>query len=171
MSKECCGIIHSEEETICSVCGKPFVQEDSLDNNNENSDSYIEEDNIEYDNTELEEQDNLIEEQDYHDNEEEQDEKSYRSYNDKATPGLKTMGIISLVMAVLGLAMVGLFTYFLVISPNYDKSGEISGEVNYPAIASYNDGELQTTMEPLISTMSDATATDASATDADSDIE
>lgn len=89
-----------------------------------------------------------------------------KSYDEKATSGLKTMGIISLFMAVLGLLMIGLFTYFLVLAPNYDKSKELDGDIIYPAIASYDDAELQTTMEPMISTMSDATATDASPSDA-----
>lgn len=29
MSKKCCGILHSEDETVCRVCGKPLVSENA----------------------------------------------------------------------------------------------------------------------------------------------
>ncbi len=35
MSKKCCGIIYSDEEQVCKICGKPLVEENTRENNEE----------------------------------------------------------------------------------------------------------------------------------------
>lgn len=35
MSKKCCGIIYSDEEQVCKICGKPLVEENTHENNEE----------------------------------------------------------------------------------------------------------------------------------------
>lgn len=43
---------------------------------------------------------------------------------DKAPVGLKVVGIVALIAAIAGLALMGLCIYFMIFSPNYDKSKE-----------------------------------------------
>lgn len=35
MSKKCCGIIYSDDEQVCKICGKPLVEENAHENNEE----------------------------------------------------------------------------------------------------------------------------------------
>lgn len=96
----------------------------------------------------------------------------------KAKPGLKVFGVISILLAIAGLAVIGLAFYFLVFAPVYDKSADYNGSVPYDNIASVTDASYSDKKEPLemISTSLDATPLDATSldateTDADASVE
>ncbi len=105
---------------------------------------------------------------------------------EKAPTSMKVVGIVSIILAILALAMAGVFIYFMVIKPSYDKSGASLKQMIYPEIATSSDVDLSaprdhishiplatstdyTVYEPVEpeiantdSTVTDATATDAS---------
>ncbi len=86
----------------------------------------------------------------------------------KTKTGLKTVGIISIVLAVAGLALIGLCVYFLMLKPTYDKNGDNGNTVTYDNIASVTDSsysEKKPLLE-MIATSPDATPLDATSQDA-----
>lgn len=76
--------------------------------------------------------------------------------------GIKIVGIISLVSAVVGLVLMGLCIYFMIISPNYNKSNMKNSNVVYSDVASVMDSAYSEQKEALkmISTYMDATPMD-----------
>lgn len=86
----------------------------------------------------------------------------------KAKAGLKIFGVISILLAVAGLALIGLCFYFLMFAPTYDKSADYNGSVSYEQIASVTDPYYSEQKQPLemISTSLDATPLDATPLDA-----
>ena len=89
---------------------------------------------------------------------------------EKATTGIKVVGILSIILAVLGIAMVGVCIYFMVIKPSYDKSGESNKQLYYPEIATNSDIEFAAPRD-YISLIPLATGTDAIYTPVNPDIE
>ena len=82
----------------------------------------------------------------------------------KKTP-LKALGIISLVLAICGLALAIVLGYFLVINPSYDKTG-INHNLVYPEVSTNSDA--YDGVRPLLydSTQSDVTGDEPAQTDA-----
>lgn len=104
---------------------------------------------------------------------------------EKAPISIKVVGILSMVLAGMALVMSGVFVYFMVIKPSYDKSGEAMKPIYFPEIATGTDIELSeprgyitnvplatstdyTVYEPVEpeSSETDSAETDATATDA-----
>lgn len=87
---------------------------------------------------------------------------------EKTKTGLKTVGIISIILAVAGLALIGLCVYFLMLKPAYDKNSYNENVMTYDNIASVTDpsySEKKTLLE-MIATSLDATPLDAAMQDA-----
>lgn len=82
--------------------------------------------------------------------------------DEKASKALKTVGIFSILLAFLGLAAIGVFTYYMAIAPYYDKNGE-SYELNYPVLATDADADTDCKKLEMMQTPTDASATDAEA--------
>lgn len=87
-------------------------------------------------------------------------DKKKKKSDEKASKALKTVGVFSIVLAALGLAAIGVFTYYMVIAPYYDKNGE-SYELNYPILATDADADTDCKKLELMQTPTDASATDA----------
>lgn len=201
MSKKCCGMTYSDDETVCKVCGKTLPENsydlndilDDIKNNelagdnnkikdDDNQDDYDEDledevtdvlksksdesvDDLDLDeevtdvlksgrNTEESEEDLDSEITDVLKRENDNldlDKDAKNALNDiveekknsdddgRASGGLKFLGIISLLTAIAGLAIIGLGVYFLIVNPVFDKSNE-DLDLNYPYIASSTDG-------------------------------
>lgn len=201
MSKMCCGITYSDDETVCKVCGKTLpenshdlndlledIKKNELAGDNKIEDSELEDDKLEdnktddsfgtdvddYDENDLDEEVtdvlksniNTEPEQPEEDLDSEvtdvlkrdthrtiEDEKKAAALkevldnkintddddDDKASFGLKFLGVISLLLAIAGLAIIGLAVYFLRVKPVYDKSNE-DLDLNYQYIATSTDG-------------------------------
>ena len=239
MSKKCCGITYTDDETVCKICGKPLVEdiqdeeykrmleetnkvvEDVLrmqkeaenaspekavappesdfsvtaDENNEEVEDIEATETTETtddasdiaeatDDTEIadaaevndytettgdtEEVDDeeITDNEDTDDSEEDDDEEKPSA--DRAGGGTKAFGIISLIVAVLGLAFVTLCVIFLIVFPIYDKSDTEGKNLEYPEIATSADATQQrallTPTDIELDTFFDdttATATDA----------
>lgn len=89
-------------------------------------------------------------------------EKKAVKKDDEASKGLKTLGIISIFLVILGAGLIGIAVYKLAVKPDYEKE-DVSGEISYPYLPS--DTDVYPDIVPL-ATATDATATDATATDA-----
>ncbi|MBD5097440.1 MAG: hypothetical protein HDT40_10740 [Lachnospiraceae bacterium] len=189
MSKKCCGIIYSDDEQVCKICGKPLNEEIAHENNEEfnidditamldkiskdigGDDEAVETDTGE---TGMENADIPDKGEDITDETSENDgwvtveapksekkaDKPKKNENEKASKGLKTAGILFLTLAVLGFVLVGLCVYFMVFNPYYDKNGE-HYPLNYPQISSASDAYEMSDMLELM------TDTDASPSDAE----
>lgn len=190
MSKKCCGIIYSDDEQVCKICGKPLAEENAHENNEEfNIDDITamldkitrdigggDSDAVETDTGEagMDAADIAGEGEDITDEVTEDDgwvtveapksekkaDKPKKNGNEKASKGLKAAGTVFLTLAVLGLALVGLCVYFMVIDPYYDKNGE-HYPLDYPQISSASDAYEMSDMLELM------TDTDASPSDAE----
>lgn len=189
MSKKCCGIIYSDEEQVCKICGKPLAEETAHENNEEfnidditamldkiNKDIGGDSDAAEPDTGEISaEADGIADEGEAVADEASEDDgwvtveapksekkadKPKKNENEKASKGLKAAGILFLTLAVLGLALVGICVYFMVIHPYYNKNGE-HYPLNYPQISSASDSYEMSDMLELM------TDTDASPSDAE----
>ena len=69
----------------------------------------------------------------------------------------KGAGIFTLILAILGLAFIGLLVYFIVLNPYYIKNGEADRQLEYPELSSTSDAEeLSTLLEPYEATVTDA---------------
>lgn len=241
MSKKCCGITYTDDETVCKICGKPLVEdiqdeeykrmleetnkvvEDVLrmqkeaenaspdkadappesefsvtvDENNEevedieateitddvkaiyNNESVDASDTAEItdaaevnDYTETTGDTEKVDDEEITDNEDtsdlEEDDGKKKISADRAGGGTKAFGIISLIVAVLGLAFVTLCVIFLIVFPIYDKSDMEGKNLEYPEIATSADATQQrallTPTDIELDTFFDdttATATDA----------
>lgn len=188
MSKKCCGIIYSDEEQVCKICGKP-LEETAHENNEEfNIDDITAmldkitrdigggTDAVEPDAVEIspEAADIPDKGKDITDEASEDDgwvtveapkpekkaDKPKKNENEKASKGLKAAGTLFLTLAVLGFVLVGLCVYFMVFNPYYDKNGE-HYPLNYPQISSASDAYEMSDMLELM------TDTDASPSDAE----
>ncbi|MBE5944513.1 MAG: hypothetical protein E7258_06295 [Lachnospiraceae bacterium] len=186
MSKKCCGLTYFDDELVCSICGKSLQ---SL-----NQEEVVEE------MTESKEEDShreaLAEESEASDSTKQHtdDEHSFsidskrevemnqlakivfddvpeeKSQKGRASAGFKAVGIISLIMSIAGLALIGVFVWFMIISPNYDKTKEgyePTDSIPYSHLATASDSEYEMS-EPLEMT---ATQTDAASSDAESVLE
>ena len=210
MSKKCCGITYTDDETVCKICGRSLVEdvqdeeykrmleetnkvvEDVLRMQKEGGDvppdeaaGVTEEDDIEtkgnedvtdnnetIEDTEISGDSDVVDDEEITDNEaiddlEEADAKEKISV-DRAGGGTKAFGIISLIVAVLGLAFITLCVIFLIVFPIYDKSGMEGKKLEYPEIATSADAAQQrallTPTDIELDTFFDdvtATATDA----------
>lgn len=189
MSKKCCGIIYSDDEKVCKICGKPLVEGAAHENNEEfNIDDITamldkitkdiggDADTVEPDAGETGTEAACIagEGKDITDEAPEDDgwvtveapkpekkaDKPKKNENEKASKGLKMAGILFLTLAVLGFVLVGLCVYFMVFNPYYDKNGE-HYPLNYPQISSASDAYEMSDMLELM------TDTDASPSDAE----
>lgn len=189
MSKKCCGIIYSDDEQVCKICGKPLVEENAHENNEEfnidditamldkiNRDIGRDSDAVETDvgETGMEAADVADKDEAVADEASEDDgwvtveapksekkaDKPKKNENEKASKGLKAAGIFFLTMAVLGFALVGMCVYFMVVNPYYDKNSK-HYPLDYPQISSASDAYEMSDMLELM------TDTDASPSDAE----
>lgn len=156
MSKKCCGIIYSDEDEICKICGKPLTdtpdEENAPEADTEDKAENKAEDKIE-DNPADAEVD-----KDESDESGEDDEVN----PDKASGGHIAMGIISILLAVAGLALIGFGVCRLILFRPYvyiDKGGDL----NFPEISTDTDAFATEMRDTLVYA---ATATDAN-TDTD----
>lgn len=175
MSKKCCGILHSEDEKVCRVCGKPLNPEDvpaeaaapvTTESDNQ-ADKKADIDDAEIEaviNAAMEavsgvgtgREETAVVEEAAVDGEtaavEEAEGPDGRGekrkiYGDRAPRGLKVMGILSIIMSVLGLAAVTLGVLFLVLFPNYEKEGAADRELRFES-ASASDAEPRPLLVP-----------------------
>jgi hypothetical protein len=84
--------------------------------------------------------------------------------DDRAPRGIKAMGIILLLIAVLGLGTLGMSVYFLVVSPSYVRNTGTNQQLEFPELATVADADMYQ-MKPELASGTDATATDASEDD------
>ena len=180
MSKKCCGIIYSDSDENCEICGKKLIDTDeniSDDNDDVNVEDILEET---LNNVVLEEEElpsGIDEAEKKSANKESSNEKSNENTDsgeedeedtdeedeenaDKASGWHKAFGIISIVLAVAGLALIGLCVYFLIISPFYTQKGADGRQPVYPEIATMTDASI-TDMRGILPYAEPATATDA----------
>ncbi len=78
---------------------------------------------------------------------------------EKAPTSIKVVGILSMVLAGMALVMSGVFVYFMVIKPSYDKEGESMKPIYFPEIATSSDINLSDS-RGYISNVPLATSTD-----------
>ena len=228
MSKKCCGIIYSDDEKVCKVCGKPLDKKNKKEKKRKKSDAELYEEEIsdsyetipeervpdevneelpeesesdEADETlpeecvpdeadeELPEERTSDEEDGIHYSKNEADDTLQDGENkvdylkkhiereaildqifddngykkndvikeSKSKVPYKGAGIFTLILAILGIALIGVMVYFIIINPYYIKSGEANKQLDYPELVSDMDSyELSTPLEPY-----DATAADA----------
>lgn len=204
MSKKCCGILHSEDEKVCRVCGKPLNSEDVPDEavapaaaeSDHQADKKAEIGDAEIEaviNAAMEavsgvgtgrEETAAVQEASDDDGETAAAETVTDTRNgrgrkhtvnaDRASRGLKVMGILSIVMSVLGLAVVTLGVLFLVVFPNYKKEGAAERELRFETeTASASDAEPRPLLVPTDTEIAEyfnvqetATRTDATPADA-----
>lgn len=57
------------------------------------------------------------------------------------TGGIRFLGIMSIIMAVAGIALVLVTIYFLAIAPTYNKTDYLSHQLNYPDSATLTDAD------------------------------
>lgn len=192
MSKKCCGMTYFDDETVCSICGKelidfeddPAASKKELESDMSEKADELSEEPEDIDpsfvidsarEAEMAKLTDII----YEEREDEKIEKK-----GDAPTSLKVVGVISLLLAIVGLALVGVCVYFMVIAPSYDKTKEgfvPSDPVPYIEIATITDSDLEKS-EALeaVSTQTDAdeattedtdvdlsTGTDATASDAE----
>ncbi len=189
MSKKCCGMIYSDDEKVCKVCGKPLSDEtaedidkiENVDLDDESKDDEQTEDlNEEYDESEDAEE---IEESDEDDEKEKDvnylkkhiereaildqifDDNGYKKNDyikeDGEKVPYKGAGIFTLILAILGLAFIGALVYFIILNPYYIKDGEADEKLDYPELASTSDAdELSTLLVPYGATVTDAVEED-----------
>ena len=219
MSKKCCGMIYSDDEKVCKVCGKPLNAQAAKDTDDQDMIQEAYEDDGEVDEADYsEEEDNNEEgsydeaesseengnEEDYSseqteeyeenigtidvDNEEDDEEKKDVNYlkkhiereaildqifddngykkndiikEEKEKVPYKGAGIFTLILALLGLAFIGVLVYFIILNPYYVKDGEADKQLEYPELASTMDAdELSTLLVPYGATVTDATQED-----------
>ncbi len=190
MSKKCCGMTYFDDETVCSICGKELIdfedepvapKKDLELDMSENEDTIPEDIDPSFiidsaREAEMAKLTDII----YEEHEDEKKEKK-----GDAPTSLKVVGIISLLLAIVGLALVGVCVYFMVIAPSYDKTKEgfaPSDPVPYTEIATITDSDLEKSEAlEVLSTQTDAeevttedttdielsTGTDATASDAE----
>ena len=211
MSKKCCGMIYSDDEKICKVCGKPLLDEafdgadveeteaeesqaddveeafdDKKASDEEESSGEEASDETEapekgdsYDGEELSDEEDDYEPEDRHRTSDGKvdylkkhiereaildqiyDDNGYKknkeALEEKDKVPFKGAGIFTLIIAILGLALIGALVYFIVLNPYYIKSGEADKKLDYPQLASDTDaGELATLLEPYNATVTDA---------------
>lgn len=235
MSKKCCGITYTDDETVCKICGKPLVEDiqdeeykrmleetnkvvedvlrmqketedvssdetagatedieatdntevsgdeevtdsteaiDDADVAEATNDTEISGDSETIDDTETSGDSETNDDSEITHNEDtddlEEDDDKEKTSADKAGGGTKAFGIISLIVAVLGLAFVTLCVIFLIVFPIYDKSDMEGKNLEYPEIATSADATQQrallTPTDIELDTFFDdttATATDA----------
>lgn len=192
MSKKCCGMTYFDDELVCSICGRDLstiedegVSEmDNVDTDEAETTETDSTDDIDIDpsfviNSAREEEMSKLTDIIYEEHEEEEKKKG------DAPTSLKVVGIISLLLAVAGLALMGVCVYFMMIAPNYDKTKEgfaPSDPIPYSQIATITDSDLEKSEAlEVVSTQTDAdivtteetteavdaTGTDATASDAE----
>ena len=74
-----------------------------------------------------------------------QEKKERKKNQDKTSAGIKFVAVISLIIAIAGMAFAAVFVMFVVNQPTYDKTAEVVSEVSYPALEtmdSSNDGMI-----------------------------
>lgn len=188
MSKKCCGIIYSDDEKVCKICGKPLTEGNTPEDNEEfnidditamldqitkdiggETDSAEPDGDRSPDTADSAGKEEAVTDEASEDDgwvtvetpkSEKKEDKPKKNENEKASKGLKAAGTLFLTLAVLGLALVGLCVYFMVIHPYYDKNGE-HYPLNYPQISSASDAYEMSDMLELM------TDTDASPSDAE----
>lgn len=176
MSKECCGITYSDDETVCKVCGKELSEssrdltdiladielegtkdysqdiEDSADSEvtdvlTKDDRPHKYEDSVKEE-AELDSDAQITEVLNSHGNMDEKSKAALKEFlddksneedsEDEASAGLKFAGVLSIFLAVAGLAAVAIGVYFLIVSPLYDKSKDVT-TLDYPYIATTTD--------------------------------
>lgn len=85
------------------------------------------------------------------------------SEEERAGAGLKTVGIISLILAVAGMVLIGLFVYKLALNPSYIKDNKYE-ELSFPYVS--DNLEATENIVPL-STMTDPELDEYIASDSD----
>lgn len=66
-------------------------------------------------------------------------------------------GIFTLILAILGMALIGVMVYFIILNPYYIKSGEADKQLDYPELSSSTDSdELDELLKPYGATATDA---------------
>lgn len=172
MSKKCCGIIYSDEDEICRICGKALIE--TPDEDTESMDSDIDEGETADDKADVEAiieavietsteadtedkaENNPADEPEDRD-EVDESEEDEEVNPDKASGGHIAMGIISILLAVAGLALIGFGVYRLILFRPYvylDKGRVLT----FPEISTDTDASATEMRDMLVYA---ATATDA----------
>lgn len=172
MSKKCCGIIYSDDEAVCKICGESLenaeiVQEESVINDSEPIQEETEINNELKEKTKeeiKEDSKEKIKEEVKEEVKEEKKETSTFVFEDddeenKASVGHKVFGVISILLVLTVFAMIGLCVYFLIISPFYAKDASDTPSV-YPEISTVTDASITGIRETVpyteVSTSTDA---------------
>lgn len=222
MSKKCCGIVYSDDEKVCKVCGKPLdsqkdseideskineeeseydeaVDENESDEDTDEAESERDEDAAEAesdedaDKAEPEHDEDAAEvesDEDLDESKAEDDTSEYASQEENKVDYLKKhiereaildqifddngykkndvikdgrgrvpykgAGIFTLILAIIGIALIGAMVYFIILNPYYIKSGEADKKLEYPELVSDTElYELSSPLEPY-STVTDA---------------
>lgn len=190
MSKKCCGMIYSDDEKVCKVCGKALddaeTVTDKADESKADESKADETDNTEEEAYDTEDSTEDSTEDDTEDSTEDRhltsdgkvdylkkhiereaildqifEDNGYKKNDvikeEKEKVPFKGAAIFTLILAVLGLALIGALVYFIVLNPYYIKSGEADKKLDYPQLASTSDAEeLATLLEPYGATATDA---------------
>lgn len=169
MSKECCGVIYSDEDEVCKICGKPLTYEtkdeaetesnetDKTNVEKKTEDVQDEKESISID-TPVEEKENISAADSEEDDDEENETEDENS--DKASVGHIIFGIVSILLAVAGIALIGLGVYYLIISPSYANKGSGGSELVFSEISTETDAS-STGIRGLLSYAEIATDSDA----------
>ncbi|MGN0152141.1 MAG: hypothetical protein ACI39Q_06675 [Wujia sp.] len=197
MSKKCCGMTYSDNETICKICGKPLTQgtDEEYERMKAETDKIvsdilkmqetnetdkqdpepIEQEEGAQEEAALEDGQNVeVGEEPGDDPEDSEDRNTDRQgHSGKSNAGLKTAGIIAIIMSVLGLAVIAFCIFCMVIAPGYRKTGMADQDLIFPALAT--DADAASTRAVLTPTDAEVgeyfdgneTPTDATDTDAD----
>lgn len=149
MSKKCCGKIYPDDAEICDICGLPIEQTSDPEDEEELLKMLMEQEAPGEDASD--DVEDVLRER-----------KDIRVSDGKASKGLKAAGITFLSLAVIGLALVGTFIYFMAISPYYNKNDK-RFDLDYPELASDSDADKIREPLAMMATPSDATISDADA--------
>ena len=168
MSKKCCGIIYSDDEAVCKICGESLenaeiVQEESVINDSEPIQEETEINNELKEKTKEEIKEDSKEKIKEEVKEEKKETSTFVFEDDdeenKASVGHKVFGVISILLVLTVFAMIGLCVYFLIISPFYAKDASDTPSV-YPEISTVTDASITGIRETVpyteVSTSTDA---------------
>lgn len=173
MSKKCCGIIYSDSDTVCRICGKTLtdnIEDDEYEKLREETDKVVA-DVMRMTNEQAErplqqgdglDMSNVIAEMNDLDKESDKDTADDGDVEDidaadggdagdadaavPRTPvSLKICGILALAAAVCGMAVIVLCVIFLIFFPVYDRSSS-DGGLTYPNIATSSDAHVQSVL-------------------------
>ncbi len=163
MAKRCCGVIYSDNESVCKICGKSLSDAEIVDYSDDDIVNTMDKDMLVSDTLESDKLIKDVEEivNDSLGNKSIESKESVKNTEQETAPmGLKAVGIISLVVALLGIGVVYLLVHGLMLSPSYVKDDMTGKELIFPELATESDADLYV-VRTALSTATDATVTDA----------